>query len=405
MSFLRYLAVLVAAAVLLIAGLTRAPSPGHGFLGLEFAPLTRAAFERAPPLARHGALIAYVYPLGPADVAELKAGEIVTAINGTIVESASHAADLVDAHKAGDKLVLTVLDVTMDDPKPKKVPLILLPGRPPSKTMYTVRPTRTLAREWDFGPTMAANASWSARIARGAVRPFPLSLFKRGGCSGLAPDGWAIVHASDNGTTFALASAGRHVKAIYLFAPLADARNSGAQIADALKSIFGMPPQLGLPRDIGHGYGLVLFGTLNNYAGFVIYRVDRQNPRQPMILLRIAGVPATEVEGLEPLAGAVALSIRCTRNGDAGRAATVPRPHDVPRTAVSSRCAEDDMCEESDLAGAYNDHLHTGYVHSEAGDNFLIDPRKDIWAMGPNGAGTYRQIGGAVELLAPGRTN
>jgi hypothetical protein len=76
----------------------------------------------------------------------------------------------------------------------------------------------------------------------------------------------------------------------------------------------------------------------------------------------------------------------------------------VPPTAVSARCVQGN-CDEGDLAGTYNEHLHTGYVHAQDGDNFLIDPRKDIWAMGPNGSGTYRQIGGTVEKLEPGRTN
>lgn len=394
MSFLRYLAVIVAAAILLVAGLTRAPDTGrHGFLGLEFAPMSRAAFERAPPLARRGALIAYVYPLGPADVAGLKAGELVTAINGTPVDSASAAADFVEASKIGDTLVLTVLDVTSDDPKPVKIPLVLLPGRPPSKTMYTVRPTRILAREWDFGPTMAANASWSARIARGAVKPFPLKRFDGGSCSALAPEGWRVAHTRPDGSQFALVSAGGHVKAIYL--RMAQTKAGAATlIANEIAAIFGMQPQLGIPHALDNGFFILPFGTLNNYAGFVLYRADAHT-----ISLRIAGVPATEVEGLEPLAGAVVLSMRC-----AGVKGGLPRDATIPKTAVSEKCLQG-ACDEGDLAGAYNDHLHTGYVHADDGENFLIDPRKDIWAMGPNGSGTYRQIGGSVELLEPGRTN
>src|SRR5215472_7371445 len=238
MSSFRYFAVLLVAVLLLVAGLSRAPRPApHGFLGLEFAPLTRAAFARAPQLSPHGALIGWVYPLGPADIAGLKAGEVITRIDGAVIESAEQAADMVDGKRPGARVELTVLDVSSEDSKPKTIALVVLPGRPPSEKIYTVRPPRTLAREWDFGPTMAANASWSAKIARGAVKPFPLKLFEGGRCSALAPDGWAIVRAKPDGSDFGLASAGRHVKAIYLRAATARTTDPLTFIGGTLASI------------------------------------------------------------------------------------------------------------------------------------------------------------------------
>jgi len=395
MSSLRYFAVILVAAILLVAGLSQAPRPApHGFLGLEVAPLTRAAFARVPPLSPHGALIGWIYPLGPADIAGLKAGEVVTRIDGTAIESADQAAELIDRQEPGTRVELTVLDVASEDSKPKKIALVVLPGRPPSEKVYTVRPPRTLAREGDFGPTMAANASWSAKIARGPVKPFPLKLFRNKSCSALAPDGWAIVRAHSDGSEFGLASAGRHVKAIYLRVP-AHANDPLTLVSTTLASIFDQRPQLGSPRALGQGFLIVQFGTLNNYAGFVLYRAEVAGA----VALRIAGVPATEVEGLQPLAGTVLLSMRCDGVPD-----DVTLDDAVPPYAVSTRCLQG-HCDEGDLAGAYNERLHTGYVHAEDGENFLIDPRKDIWAMGPSGSGTYRQIGGTVEKLAPGRTN
>jgi hypothetical protein len=224
------------------------------------------------------------------------------------------------------------------------------------------------------------------------VKPFPLKLFRTESCSAFAPDGWAIVRAKPDGSDFGLASAGRHVKAIYLRVP---ARSDPLALVGAtLTSIFGQHPQLGTPRALGQGLFIVQFGTLNNYAGFVLYRADAGVAR-----IRIAGVPATEVEGLQPLAGAVLLSMRCTGMPDG-----LSLDDTVPPSAVSTRCLQG-HCDEGDLAGAYNENLHTGYVHAGDGENFLIDPRKDIWAMGPSGSGTYRQIGGTVEKLDPGRTN
>src|SRR5215472_5858995 len=70
----------------------RSRKPDSGFLGLEFAPLTRAAQARAPYLTDGGALIVKVVPKSPAAEARFVAGEIVTAIDSMPVSSAAEAA-------------------------------------------------------------------------------------------------------------------------------------------------------------------------------------------------------------------------------------------------------------------------------------------------------------------------
>src|SRR5580704_9615314 len=64
-----------------------------GFLGLEFAPLTRAAQGRAPFLTEGGALVVKVVEGSPA-AKSFSSGEIVTAIDGVKVTSASDAAQI-----------------------------------------------------------------------------------------------------------------------------------------------------------------------------------------------------------------------------------------------------------------------------------------------------------------------
>ena len=120
-----------------------------------------------------------------------------------------------------------------------------------------------------------------------------------------------------------------------------------------------------------------------------------------MLSMRAAVVPASNVAEFTPLAGAVALSIRCA-NGFSN----IIRAYDdtLSATSVSVRCLNN-ACDESDYAGAYNDIMHTGYVHAADGGNFLIDVRKDVWLTGPGGPGTYHQVRGVLEKLEPGRTN
>ncbi len=398
---LAFCAALALAAIFLVAGLARAPEPAKpGFLGLQFAPLSRAQVARAPLLSG-GASIVYVYPGSPADKAKLRTGEIVTAIDGRAVETATHAADMVDARRPGARISLGVLDLGTEDSLPQKVVVALADGPAPSKKVYTVRPPRTLAREWSFGPTMAANAAWAPRISRGAINPYPLKVLSEDACSAVAPDGWRIV-AHGAGDYFFLASAGGHIRSMYRRARLSaeGTRAPEAFVAKQIGALFGQMPQLGASRSLENGFSAVAFGTSNNYAGFALYRIDKGGKTSDtMISLRIAGVPATEVEGLQPYAGAVALSIRCGSGKD-----MAAEDADVPPTAISTRCLAG-ACDESDLAGAYNAQLHTGYVHAPNGENFLIDPRKDVWATGPEGPGTYRQNNGLLEKLEPGRTN
>jgi hypothetical protein len=110
-------------------------------------------------------------------------------------------------------------------------------------------------------------------------------------------------------------------------------------------------------------------------------------------------MPGADTATLLPLTTSIALSIRC--NAPAVDAASV----DAARfaTAVSEKCLKGN-CDEGDLAGLYNSELRMGYVHSAGGENFLINPRVS-WQTGPAGAGYYRQLGGDVEKMAPGRTN
>src|ERR1700684_4098439 len=68
-----------------------------GFLGLEFAPLTRAAQGRAPVL--NGVE-------GSPAAKSFSSGEIVTAIDGVKVTSASDAAQILQALKPGQHVTL-----------------------------------------------------------------------------------------------------------------------------------------------------------------------------------------------------------------------------------------------------------------------------------------------------------
>ncbi len=385
----------IAAALALFAGavlyaIHAAPEP-QGFSGLEFGALTPAASARTPML-RRGALVSKVMADSPAAMAGIVPGEVVAAIDGTLVRTARQASDLVRAGRAGERLTLTLYDITKGEVRPRDVTLIL-DAEPPAGSNLSVKPPQTLARQSPPAMTVAANAAWSKRILRGpTIKPVPLSGLGDGPCNGFAPQGWKVA-GREPGTLHVMAEQGfahaiHHTGAYY-----GDAQ---AYVKAYLEKTFGAPPLLTPPQDRPYGYVLQDFGNAKGGAGFVLY-----NLRHGRIVLWVAAVAGADAGWGKPLAGAVALSMRC-KSPDAPKPRQ--RQKDMPATSVSLTCLKG-ACDESDYAATYLRVLRKGYVHNLKGEMFLVNPRRDFWQSGAQGPGFYRQIGGENEKLLPGRIN
>jgi len=154
------IAISVAIALALFAGAVlyavhRAPAP-RGFSGLQFAALTPGAAARTPLLKRGGALIQQVLDDSPADKAKIEPGMVVAAINGTPITSARQASDMIRARAAGDQVILTLYDITRGEVHPRDVSLSF-DAAPPVSKKFSVRPSRTLAKEVFGQPFPAAH--------------------------------------------------------------------------------------------------------------------------------------------------------------------------------------------------------------------------------------------------------
>lgn len=394
LAFGLLLAVLFAGAVLYAIHF---PGRARGYSGLEFAPLTAAAAARTPMLAGGGALVLDVADDSPAAKAGIKPGEVVARIDAVPIASARQASDLVRGHQAGDRVRLTLFDITEGEVKSQAVELAF-EAPPPMVKSFSVRDPRTLAKEFFYPPGMAANAAWSRRIARGAtIRPRELAGIGDGHCNGFTPldQVWEVRgHAKDD-SMFHIAAHDGFSHALYESAALQDA-DPRAFIAALLEKQFGSPVVLTPPQVQDFGFTLVDFGNRRGAAGFVLYRIAARR-----IALWVAGVPGADMAWAEPLVGAVALSLHC-QAPDAP--APQPRPAMLAQTSVSTACIAG-ACREGDFAGAYMKVLKLGYVHNLKGENFLVQPRRDLWQIGAEGPGFYHQIGGENEKLEPGRTN
>jgi hypothetical protein len=372
----------------------RGPKP-RGFSGLQFAALSPSASARTPLLTRGGAQVSAVVDDSPADKAQIKSGEVVAAIDGKPIASARQASDLVRGHAAGDRITLTIYDITEGEVHPEDVSLTFDAAPPVSKS-FSVNPPRTLAKEVFFPPYPAANASWSRRIHLGpTIRPLALSGLGAGQCNGFVPEDWRVAaHNKDNSLFHVMAEAG-FAHAIYKSA-LLNGVSPDAFLKDFLETTFGAPAVMTPPQAQPFGFVVRDFGNNKGGAGFVEYRVTGNR-----IALWLAAFPGGDAGWARPLVGAVALSLRCAAPG---APLAMPRPPETLETAVSLRCIQG-QCAESDFAGGYMAVLRLGYVHNIKGDMFLVHPRKDFWLNGAEGPGFYHQIGGENEKLLPGRIN
>src|SRR5665213_55447 len=275
---LKGIAICFVVALALVAGAVfyavhRGPKP-RGFSGLEFAALTPAAAARTPLLTRGGALVLQVAADSPADKAKIKPGEVVAAIDGAKIASARQASDMVRSHAAGDRITLTLYDITKGEVHPENASLTFDAAPPVTKT-FSVHPPRTLAKEFFYPPFPAANASWSRRILRGAtIRPLALSGLGAGQCNGFAPEEWRVAaHAPDNSLFHVLAEEG-FAHAIFRSAAL-NGVSPDAFVLDFLQTTFGAPTVLTPPQPREYGFVLRDFGNNKGGAGFVLYRVTQ----------------------------------------------------------------------------------------------------------------------------------
>jgi len=384
----------ITAAVLLFAGAVwysqNLPPPQASYSGLQFAQMSAADAGR---VAVRGAAIAAVDPGSPADTAGIAPGEVVSAIDGAPVATARRASDRLRAYRPGQRAVLTLHDITEGETRPRQVAVTLSAMPDPKQTgKYSVYPPRLLAKEVFAMPPIAANSAWARRLARGAfLKPLELSGLGAGRCNAVAPEKWRVAGYAPDGSLFHVMAPVTFQHAILLSAPLAG-RTPGDFIRAYLEETFGSTAVLSPPETEPFGFTLLSFGNARGGAGFAEYRV-----RDGRIQLWIAAVAAAEAGWALPATGAVLFSMNCNP-------AAAPRDPALTVTSVSAQCLGG-KCQDSDFAAAYLKTLQLGYVHDPKGRNFLINPRRDLWANGAQGPGYYHQVNGENERLLPGRTN
>jgi hypothetical protein len=281
-----------------------------------------------------------------------------------------------------------------------------------SKDKSVVRDAFSDVRNGDFdpGPATGKKAKGKAFAMRGASHFIPVALLRGQYCQALAPAGWAIAEQDPQGRFMTLASTDGRMRASYTIVGI----NSGGALmyvrptggdpvtqAMTLSSLVAGQQVRGISRQGFMGASLINFRGASE-QGYVLFRTYPVfgDPYSYVLSTHIAVGPTQREEGI---AGAVASTITCVAqfHAPAGGYAQVQPQSSSQATGTSSRCQAGN-CDDGDLAGTYNVQLGTGYVHSDTGQNFLVDPATDYHATGPDGPGYYRQVGNSYEKLSPG---
>jgi S1-C subfamily serine protease len=108
----------------------QAPAVNGPYLGVEFEMITPEVAARENITGTQGALIKTVVADSPAAKAGLKAGEVITAVDSKNISDANNLRDIVQSHKSGDEITLTVVTGTATGPTNRHDVQVTLAARP-----------------------------------------------------------------------------------------------------------------------------------------------------------------------------------------------------------------------------------------------------------------------------------
>jgi hypothetical protein len=396
-------------------------------LGAQLAPLTSEAKSRLGA----GALITQIVPGSQAAAAGMKPGEVVVRADGESVGAPDDLVRIVGAHAAGDTVNLLVVD-TSHGYNARAVSITVPTGSSPTGTRssddgiyhgfddFPAADDSVLVddyvddEEFDDGTDSSRNRTAPNApkpVSPSAREPIPVQLMRSPFCRALAPAGWSIVDQDAQGSTLTLASADRRTKAAYGVMPVSGGAAQGyygaqaqtpAGVALQVSSVLANTAlrTTGVQNFMGAQVQTFRGAGVDGFVMFRAYPVPGDLYGGYALSMRIAIGPSREDEGI---AGAVASTISCTTqfHPPAGGYSQVQPRSAQKATGTSARCHSGN-CDDGDLAGTYNVQLGRGYVHSESGQNFIVDPATDYHQTGPDGPGYYVMVGNSLQKAEPG---
>jgi serine protease Do len=107
-----------------------APAAKGPFLGVEYELITAEVAAREAITGTQGALIRTVVADSPAAKAGLKAGDVISAVDGKTIDETNNLSTIVLSHKVGDEITLTIVKGTANGPAEQRDVKVALAARP-----------------------------------------------------------------------------------------------------------------------------------------------------------------------------------------------------------------------------------------------------------------------------------
>jgi membrane-associated protease RseP (regulator of RpoE activity) len=107
-----------------------APAASGAYLGVEYELITPQVAARENITGTTGALIKTVVADSPAAKAGLNAGDVISAVDGKLIDETHNLRDIVQSHKPGDVITLTIVKGTATGPTDQREMKVTLAARP-----------------------------------------------------------------------------------------------------------------------------------------------------------------------------------------------------------------------------------------------------------------------------------
>jgi S1-C subfamily serine protease len=107
-----------------------APAANGPYLGVEYELITADVAARENITGTQGALIKTVVADSPAAKAGLKAGDVISAVDGKAIDETNNPRTVVSNHKVGDEITLTIVKGTATGPTGQHDVKVTLAARP-----------------------------------------------------------------------------------------------------------------------------------------------------------------------------------------------------------------------------------------------------------------------------------
>ena len=406
---------------LLLALTITATAQQRGWVGLYLTsldPNNASRYSVTPEAADQTVLVSEVVPNSPGERSGLRAGDLITTVDGHPVHSPDEAGNALARHHPGTKARVGIVH-PMPNGRSTSLEIMVdigaAPAQPaPQNTNEGAGYSYSTDGTIQVIPANSTAPQDNHPYPRNSTQPRPISddqqaqLVREGACQALLPQGWQLQPGPNGQSADVTGPNGAHVgwgilavnpamRRFYgnLYGPPED------HVATMVQGLLHTQPRFLTTQDIGGFYTAHTFQA-GNVTGAILYHAFPQRgfgipSGQYIITEYFAWAPTGDDRNLSQ-AQAIMTTLSCrssVRPPPSDSEIVHANPNGVPSSHRNAAARE--SAESSSLKG-YNSQLGTQYAHDSAGRNYYLDRATQWNDTGRDGPGYYSRTGEKLEL-------